>query len=113
MRMLASLLLFLSPALAGELEQNVLRSAQKSVVGVQWRVMRTFTFRGQTRTQRAPTRLAGVVIGEGRILTGPLGDDPQNLKVFVPGSEDGIDAEVEESGPDFSVITAKVSAPHR
>ena len=107
MRMLASLLLLLSPALAGELEQSVLRSAQKSMVGVQGRVMRTFTFRGQTRSQRVPARLAGVVIGEGRILTGPLGDDPQSLKVFVPGTEDGIDAEVEESGPDFSVITAE------
>ncbi|MCZ6574773.1 MAG: PDZ domain-containing protein [Planctomycetota bacterium] len=107
MRMFASLLLLLSPALAGELEQSVLRSAQASMVGVQARVMRTFTFGGQTRSRRVPARLTGVVIGEGRILTGPLGDDPQNLKVFVPGTEDGIDAELEESGPDFSVITAE------
>ncbi len=77
-----------------------------SVVGVRARVMRTFSFGAQSRRRAVIYQQVGIVIGKGQILTATLGDDAENVRIFMPGSTEGIEAEVVESDTEFSVLKA-------
>ncbi|MCZ6786726.1 MAG: PDZ domain-containing protein [Planctomycetota bacterium] len=78
-----------------------------SVVGVRARVTRTVSFGGRSRTQAMIYRQVGIVIGKGHILTTSLGDNAENVRIFMPGSTEGIEAEVVESDTEFSVLKAE------
>jgi serine protease Do len=99
-------LLFCAAFAAAE-EGKTAAKPTDSVVGVRARVMRTFSFRGQSRSQPVTYQQVGIVIGKGQILTASLGDNAENVRIFMPGNTEGIEAEVVESDTEFSVLKAE------
>ncbi len=93
-------------ALAAADEGKTAAKPTDSVVGVRARVMRTFSFRGQSRNQAVIYQQVGIVIGKGQILTATLGDNAENVRIFTPGNTECIEAEVVESDSVFSFLKA-------
>ena len=101
-RMIFGLLLFGAALLAEEPRQ-----ATDSVVGVRARINMQFNMRGRTMNRAVGVQQVGVVIGDGLILTEAMGDDPENIRIFIAGSTEGIDAELVESDGTFSILRAE------
>ena len=83
--------------------EDAVRAAMDSVVGVQAR--RSVSFRG--RAVNVMSRSVGIVVGKnGLILTSSLGDSPENVRIFRPGTTEPIEAEVLDGDEHFTVLRA-------
>lgn len=79
-----------------------------SVVGVQARITIEMSFQGRSVARPVQIRQIGVVIGaNGLILTAALSVDAQGVRVFLPGSAEGVDAEVLETDESCALIRAE------
>lgn len=78
--------------------------AKSAVVGIQAR--RMIEMRG--RQFPVNMRQVGVVVADnGLILTTSLGADPQNVRVFLPGTTEAVDAEVVDSDDSYTLLRVK------
>jgi len=103
MRRIATLLAVFCSLAAAQEEDRVL-GAMRSVVGVTARRSMTMNFQGRDVTRQMNVRQVGVVVGEDLVLTATLGEEAEDVRVFLAGSAEGIDAEVFDSDETFSIL---------
>ncbi|MHC4225530.1 MAG: PDZ domain-containing protein [Planctomycetota bacterium] len=104
---IATVVLLCCAAVAAQ-ETEKLEQAKRAVVGVQAR--RAMNMGG--RSFSMPVRQVGVVIGkEGLVLTATLGEEAQDIRVFLPGTTEAVEAEVADSDDTFTVLRLTDAAP--
>ena len=82
-------------------QEATVAEAKASVVGIQAR--RMIEMRG--RQFPVNMRQIGIVVSDkGLILTTSLGENPENVRVFLPGTTEAVDAEVVDSDASFTLL---------
>lgn len=78
---------------------------QEGIVGLEARVQIEMQFQGRPMSRPATVRQVAVAIGEGGLfLTAPLPADTQYLRLFEPGSTEGLEAEIVETDESFALV---------
>ncbi len=77
---------------------------QDSLVGVSARKQFEFRMQGRQITRPLNVRQAGVVVGKNLVLTASLGDKASNVRIYVPGTTNGLDGEIVDSDESFSLV---------
>ncbi|MDH3593137.1 MAG: PDZ domain-containing protein, partial [Planctomycetota bacterium] len=77
---------------------------EDSLVGVSGRRQMQFNFQGRQMNRAFAVQQAGIVVGKELVLTATLGDDPTNVRVFVPGQATGIEAELVDGDETFTLL---------